>query len=281
MKLNSNNAIVTYVYPSVLKYFQECLLSIKSQNNQDFDLIVFSDGVSLDQVEDNDLKFQLISLSGSPFSIRNQSFEILKLLNYDNLIFIDADDTMTTNRIDVLLHYLKSYAIVCNDINLMDYKGQVYEQSIWGSRLGNEFKFISEFIIDKNIIGFGNTGITKKLLSKYVSNTDYSTLAVDWFFFYQLMKKNNETAFFTNECKINYRQHKENTAGIRNISFDSIKKTLQVKRMHYEALINAGFLELKEELEKLNAIDLSNLNLDKLNKLPNHLFWWEENNFIK
>jgi len=281
LKLTSNNAIVTYIYPSVLKYFQECLLSIKRQNNQDFDLIVFSDGVSLDQVEDNDLKFQLISLSGTPFSIRNQSFEILKLLNYENLIFIDADDTMTTNRIDVLLHYLKSYAIVCNDINLMDYKGQVYEQSIWGSRLGNEFKFISEFIIDKNIIGFGNTGITKKLLSKYVSNTDYSTLAVDWFFFYQLMKKNNETAFFTNECKINYRQHKENTAGIRNISFDSIKKTLQVKRMHYEALINAGFLELKEELERLNAIDLSNLNLDKLNKLPKYLFWWEENNFIK
>jgi hypothetical protein len=276
----SENALVTYLYPSAVKYFQELLDSVIKQNNQDFDFIVFYDGIQKHDINLTQMKLKLIPIEGSLIEIRFKSFDKLKALKYNKMIFTDADDTMTENRVDTVLNLLEKTALVCNDLNLMNENSEVYSKNIWKDRLYLNTKFKSAFIKDKNIVGFGSTGIRKELLD-YPFFLSKKPIAADWFIFYQLLKMSDIEAVFTSKCQSNYRQHKNNDAGIRSISTESVKNTIRVKRAHYKALIELGFQEFRQQLTKIAALAKSDHFEFDYNLIPDNLFWWEETNYIK
>lgn len=269
--MKNKTAVVIYLYPDALKFAKSLIETLDSQTVQNFDLILFNDGISKDDCLEFSQKSLWFDAHGSPFEIRVLSFKILRGLDYENFIFIDADDSMSDNRIEVLTEWLKNYQIVCNDLNLINSSGTYLELKIWSERLLNGFEFNADFIRDKNIIGFGNVGIKKELL-KLEINYAIEPIISDWFVFYQIMEKANVKAAFTNECQTNYRQHELNIAGIGEIDSRRIRYVIGILINHYNALVAVGFSNFAKEIPKLESIRVEDI-IYKKNIYP---FWWEE-----
>lgn len=273
-------ALVTYLYPSVLSYLPELISCIDNQTAEKFEVIFFNDGVK--NLDKNSifnrikLPFHIYNLSGSLAEIRYRSFEILSNLDYENIIFQDADDLMTENRIERLIYYLKSHDLVVNDLDLIFEKGDVISKNFWSGRLSNETFFDSTFILDKNIVGLGNSSIKKDLLTLPFKKSDY-VIAVDWFFFYQLLKLSNAEGVFINSGRTLYRQHRMNTVGITKVNENRIEQAKRVKEIHYRELIKIGY-DFEFQLSKLLSVDTIRTNRINNNK---HHFWWEETEYLE
>jgi glycosyltransferase involved in cell wall biosynthesis len=274
--------IVTYVYPRATEYLPQLVSSIRNQTHQNFGVIVFNDGVDQPEQYFNDLNvpIQIRAVSGSPLEIRIASLETLRNNSASYFIFQDADDYMSSNRVEVAYQKLLSYDLVVNDLNLIDERGILIQECIWKQRLQNNFIFTAEFLKDKNIAGLGNTALKRDILHIQIKKI-MEPLAADWFIFYQMMDNGKLTGVFTSECQTDYRQHEGNTAGIKKLSRLSIEHAIKVKLAHYKALEALGYnfnVEIKklEEL-KIRISYISNFDLN-INAVP---LWWEETNFYE
>ena len=259
-------AIVTYLYPNALKYLTRFLDELSLQTAKKFELIIFNDGTKNLTISKNEIKTNVFDLKGSPIEIRFKSFDILKNLDYENYIFIDIDDLMSENRIEIIIEKLKSNSIVCNDLNLMTENGIIIEKSVWKNRITNNFSFNFNFIKNKNIIGFGNVGLKKSILKKQLKLSQYPIVG-DWFLFYQLLKINNINCIFTSECQTNYRQHDENQVGLQKTSEKKWENAINIAKLHYKGLIDIGCEQLEPKF---------NLNYTEIKLEDNFPFWWEE-----
>lgn len=260
-------ALIVYIYPNAIRFFDELCHTIVQQTDRNFEVLFFNDGVSENLFQKVQFNHRIIPVQGSPLQIRFLSFTILKTLPYDQFIFLDSDDTMSNNRIEVLKEKLKSTVLVCNDLNLIDSHGILFEEKIWSSRLPDDFSFDYTFLKDQNIVGLGNTAFRKELLEISLMYSSKALIA-DWFIFYQLLKQSTFTCSFTSLCQTNYRQHDKNDAGIREISEDRFNYSLKVTNQQYAALN-----EIK--LEDFSPIH-SKFNGQKINYKHNFPFWWEE-----
>lgn len=259
-------ALVSYIYPKAILYLESLLFSIRTQTSNEFDVIFFLDGAEFSSSIANKLSTYDLTGSGNPLQIRLKSFEILRNLPYENYIFIDADDTMTDNRVQVLTTSLDSQVLVCNDLNLMDVSGDIFAEKVWETRLGRLYTFDSHFLREKNIVGFGNVAVKKSLLNTHLSYNDLPKVA-DWFIFYQLITKNNLSCLFSSECQTNYRQHAQNDAGLQYTQDVDINYNRSVKEAHYDALSAIGLAVNDASLESENSNNM--LNRDQ------YPFWWE------
>lgn len=274
------SALVTYLYSNAKKYFSQLLMSIKYQTVNDFDFLIFSDGVLENEINWHGIRHTLILIEGSPIEIRIKSLSILYGMNYETLVFTDADDTLSFNRVEFSNNLLRTYGLVCNDLNIIDEKGTLKEKCIWQERLNDGFEFKEDFLFDKNVVGFGNSAIRKDLLEFRINFPSNNIVAADWYVFYQLIKLSGILACFSTKMQTNYRQHDLNEAGIRILTRESVKFSLEVKKSHYQALLDENyqiFLEEKSKIEKILNDDSIFINNEMI---PKHLFWWEETNFI-
>lgn len=260
-------ALIIYIYPDAVQYFDELCATILAQTDQDFEVIFFNDGVSTKLFQKLQFKYTVIAIEGSPLEIRFKSFEILKTVTFNQFIFIDADDTMTDNRVAVLKEKLKSVVLVTNDLNLMDDSGTIYEKKVWKDRLQEDYLFDYNFLKDKNIVGLGNTGFRKELLEfSLVFNP--KPLIADWFIFYQLLKQTGHTCSFTSACQTNYRQYVNNDAGIREVTADRLSYVVKVVNHQNQALHEIHMGEFSTIDAKYNG-----QIINYKHKFP---FWWEE-----
>lgn len=268
------SAVVTYIYPQILEFLPNFLKSLENQTTHDFCVYIFNDHADLAGYNLKDYSFSIQEIevkSETPVDIRYESILYLKNIDAENIIFFDADDLPSSNRVEVLSEKLKQYPMVCNDITLFDSKG-VIKENIWSDRVGNNFVFDADFITKWNICGLGNTAIKKNLL-----NVDYKhneTIKVyDWYMFYQIIKKNNIKVLFTDECLTFYRQHEANIAGIaQHITQERMDYVKKIKLDIYDALLKIGFQEFTTEK---NTLENKNLNIAK-NHHEENMFWWEE-----
>ena len=157
-------ALIVYIYPKAVPYFDELCASILAQTDQNFQVVFFSDGVSDDFFQRLPFTNTVIPIEGSPLRIRFKSLQILKKSLFKQFIFLDADDTMTDNRVAVLKEKLRSVSLICNDLNLMDKNGAIFEENIWKERLPEDYSFDFNFLKNKNIVGLGNTAFRRELL---------------------------------------------------------------------------------------------------------------------
>lgn len=267
--MESDIAVVTYLYPRALAYFKDFLHSLEKQTCQNFQLIIFNDGVSSLPEIPLDISYQLFKAEGTPLEIRLNSLEILKGLNYKYYIFNDADDSMSDNRVGVVGSLLKENQIVVNDLNTMSADGCIINDNIWANRAKELKKISVDSLNEKNFLGLGNTGVRADLLSRIKLKTSDKPLAADWFIFYQyLFYARNTKVVFTSACQTNYRQHQENTAGIQELTTERFEHVVKVKKMQYAALAEIGIDSFKR-LKECNFEHNTQMN----DKTP---FWWEE-----
>lgn len=277
-------SLVLYVYPGIEKYLKDLITSINNQSNKEFEVIIFNDNLEdIKYLFKNLLiKSTVVEVNGSPNEIRFNSIKVIKRLGGEYVIFQDADDFMSENRIKENLLSLRNYDLVVNDLTLVSDNSQLLENSYWAKRLGKSFEFDENFLRDKNIVGLGNTSIKKSLLIDPRLSFSALPLAFDWFLFYQIFKLNNLKGLFISNATTFYRQHQDNIAGIKKLDFARLMHVLNVKNAHYKALSSIGY-DFKKELHQLNKIQIDSINFLKFNsEIENlNLLWWEEaNNLI-
>lgn len=272
--------LVTYVYPSAIPFIPNFIKEVNKQSYKDFKIIFFNDGVlHLDSYLDNiTYDFEIIEIINKSIAgVRFTSLYYLKEMDCEYIIFQDVDDGMSKNRVECLIGNLATYPVVCNDLSV-SINNEIIERNIWLERLGKNFIFDSSFLMDKNIVGLGNSGIRREVLSVEIIESE-CVIAVDWFIFYQFLYYLKDKSLFTSDCCTVYNQYENNIAGVsRLITESKLHKCINVKKSHYEDLVGLD-PAIEFELRKLVQYEkeLKNIEDKKLKCFP---FWWEETNII-
>ncbi len=269
----------------------EFLNSLENQTDSNFKLILINDGVETltNYLHKTSLKYEIHSVKNKrPFEIRIEGLKIISKLNPDYIIFADTDDTFSSNRIELLVHNLKNYPFVCNDIDLMNDQGKSIEKSFWSGRLKDNFEFDIHFLKDKNIIGLGNAGMQNKFLNNLLNKLEHIKEGNDWLFF--SAAEENLKGLFLKNCTTHYRQHDNNLVGKKKINLDKFKKIVEVKIKHYTLLQEIGFksynlsneINLNQKLLQLvlNEPIKMEYKINQINSIKTNFFWWEESNYL-
>jgi hypothetical protein len=284
--------VFSVVFPSNLPYFKDFLISLERQSLKNFKLILINDGVlNLDDYFVNiSLDYNIYYVNDlTPFEIRIFGLNIVSELKPKYIIFADSDDTLSPNRVEVLVENLKRYPFVCNDLDLIDSKGGIIKKGIWVDRIGGSFEFDVQFIKNKNIIGLGNSGMQYWPLNKMLSRIGNFKLGNDWLFF--SAAEYNLNCLFVSNCRTNYRQHSNNLVGRKSIDLESLNKIIDCKKKHYSKLKSIGFnaFDIDKQLNEICILENNVTNnfieiqkkLLQINSISTNFFWWEETNYIK
>ena len=271
-------AVVIFIYDSVSLFLTNLVENLNGQSCLDFELVIFNDGVSSPHEYFKNLMVthHIVDVSGTPFEIRLYSLKKLRSSKYDYLIFHDSDDLMSINAVATKINYLKKFELVVSDLSTLNGRGELIQNGVWSNRIRNQFEFDYRFIIDKNIVGLGNTAVRQSVLSIDLTKPDFDPIAGDWFVFYSLIKEKSITGVFTSECQTLYRQHNENIAGVQSLSIASLRRSIAVKKDHYK------LLEMDDELSRLMEIEkkvrAGNLSFSAGSEFQ--FFWWENLNYV-
>jgi len=279
------NAVFSVIFYNNLKYFDDFLNSLNNQICKNYELFLVNDGIEAGQLNSllKNLKssYYLYSIEKGlhPSKIREKGIEELLKRKYDKIVFADSDDMMSSNRINESLEALEEYAIVFNDITIIDEVGNIIKSKIWGNRLYN--KIVDQnFLIDKNVLGLGNTAIRSSFLKKI--SIPNNIIAVDWFLFSMLI--GNEIAKFIENSYTLYRQHSNNTIGIKEeTTIERLEYILDVREKHFKEMekYNSQFTNKVEMTLSLRLrIQNRSVSFNTINKEHFNYFWWEEPNYI-
>jgi len=282
----SNNALFCVIFPSNLKFIGEFIDSINNQTTQDFDVFFVNDGVDelvlsyyLKYLE-RSFKIHTIECCRSFAKIREVGIKEVLALGYENIIFADTDDLMSEDRVKISVEALEMNSIVFNDLDLMDVNKNVISRKIWSDRLSN-VEVTSNFLLDKNVLGLGNTAIKTDLLKNLTIPDDI--MATDWFIFFNIIK--DKRAKFIDDAETYYRQHDSNCIGIGKVTEERLKHIINVKKIHYkyipEKILGSNLRELEQIERKITNPEYMQSSLIKLNDKNIEYFWWEETNFLK
>lgn len=283
--------VFSVIFPSNLPYFNEFIKSLECQTITNFKLILINDGVAdIDHYfTDSNLEYYIYVVNGlTPFEIRIFGMQILSDLKPEYIIFADTDDTLSCNRVELLVYNLKRYPFVCNDLDLVDSNGFLLEKAYWSNRLGSKYEFDIQFLKNKNIVGLGNSGMQFWPLKKMLSRVKNFKDGNDWFFFSSAEYDLN--CLFISSCQTIYRQHSDNLVGRKNLELDSFINLIECKIKHYSRLKSIGFtaFDIDEQLNKIKKINylISNNSIEiqtelkHINSLNINYFWWEESNYL-
>ena len=208
-------SFLTSIFPSNKKYLNNFFESLKNQTYKNFDTVVINDGYkefdNIKNLYDQNLNLIDIKYSDTPSKNKEHGINYCIDKKYDVLIFGDSDDYFASNRVEKSIELLKRTDIVVNDLTLFNSDG-LYEKKYISHRLNNLDSVDLEFVKDKNIFGMSNTALNLKNVTKV--EFDCKIIAVDWYFFKNLLA-NGFKAIFTNETESYYRQHKNNTVGLK------------------------------------------------------------------
>lgn len=179
----TDTALLTVIFPENLKYWKDFVDSLNKQDS-DFGLVVVLDGVLENEIKylPDNLIVKFITSSMNPFQNRIRGIKFCKELGFYKVIFQDSDDLLSENRVRVVSKALDECPIVCNDLSLINESGEILQKRIWSERIKNGAYITKEKLSDKNMVGFGNTGIRTDI-ELPVIDLDLDLTAPDWFFF--------------------------------------------------------------------------------------------------
>lgn len=272
-------AVLTVIYPQAKPFFKDFFESLRNQKNKDFDIIIINDGVEdFNKCLLKNFNYRFINFSSTPSKNREHGLNLSYKLGYDKVILCDIDDICKTDRVKLSLEYLKYYDCVVNDLDTVDFNGNVLIADYFSKSHSIPEKITFDFLLDKNICGFSNTAINIKKI--YPVSFPPEVRIVDWFFFTQLTIKGCSIGYIPHSLTY-YRQHANNEIGIEDFKVSSFKKMVKLKKEHYEQLSEecneTSFENYIRECNVLYNIDDEKIiQTIKKNKLTNEYpLWWE------
>lgn len=278
---NSENKVACFsvVYPSVKKYLPAFLKSLSEQTEPRFDLIIVDDGLTgLMNICRKFPNLNVVTIDGcdSPAKNRELGLKFLISRGYKIVIFCDADDFFSTQRVEVSLSFLRQADIVVNDLVLVDQEGLGKSGKHFSSELIDSTEISLEAVLNRNVFGLSNTATKVECLSNI--NIPDDIVAVDWYLFTRLLLRGCK-ATFTNQCLTYYRQHDKNIIGLKKRTIESLEREVQVKLSHFSSLTNFN-PEFARRFQLLRCL------IDSEQSLPLYLsqiletnrespFWWD------
>lgn len=286
--------VFSVIFQQNLYYLESFLDSLKNQSDKEFKLFLVNDG-AIDiskHIYKYDFEIQVFDVKDlQPFELRIVGLKELLKRNFyktEYILFADTDDLMEADRVQISKQYLKVYPFICHDLSLMTNDEVVFKKSVWSNRIQDDFNFDFEFIINKNVIGFGNSGMHANLLLPVLEKMRDLKFGNDWLFFssfeYELK------AFFIKKSPVLYRQYDNNLVGSKPLSEQRLLKIIENKISHFSTLKTIGIKsfnvdQFRIENEAIYKYLINNIfqikkQIELINSLKMNFFWWEESNYI-
>ena len=264
----NKTCVVAFVYPGITNKFKRFLNSLDEQTNQNFDVVIFSNNLKNFNIANKKYKIKIIKLNSEIIKSRFEMIKHLKKTNYQNIIFQDADDTMSANRMEIINKELKKNYVVVNDLDIIFKKKKI--KNYFSKRIQNKATLSAKDIINYNFMGMSNTAIRKKCLEKISVPKRFNVKIFDWYFWTVILSKYK--ARFTNSTSTQYfvRLNSPTCLPI-NRSVKVIKKIKLIIKIHKKTI--------KELVKNKFIKNIENFNKSKkINNYKKNNFWWELNN---
>ncbi|MGO9007248.1 MAG: glycosyltransferase family A protein [Beijerinckiaceae bacterium] len=280
--------VFTVMHAGNERYFGEFLTSLAKQSDLDFELLVINDAPSwqdrccgAERMPELPFRWRWIDVAGSIVEIRKLGLSILcreKLANA--VIFIDSDDCMAPNRVEVSKAKLKSKEVLFSELILFGENRDPCAMLKHHFEDGRELGI--EDLTRSNCLGLSNTACLVEDITPRFRNIPDHTIAFDWAFYIGLLH-DGCSARFTSSTYTLYRQYAGNTASLSDIDDARILRSVLVKAQHYHyvAGFSSGFSTLRTEFDLL----LTKLNEDGAFRraycahmranAPHFPLWWE------
>ena len=278
----TDTVFVSFVYPSCEKYLPSMFNSLDQQDDNNFDVVLFNDGLrGVEGICKANLRkpVRVIPLSGNIPNIRTKGLKILQGLGYENIIFGDADDAFLSNRISVSKKLLENNSLVVNDIDVINSASKAVIPNYFQKRLAANKSFSCDAIFTFNFIGFTNSSIKASLISELDFPVDL--VAIDWALFTKIMLRGVD-GFFTNHTNSSYFIHDHSHYNIASPTLDVVLYQAEVRLKHYKYLCESGesfaeeFRQSRLMVEHLKSeLSLYQNDGDISFKVVDNPFWWE------
>jgi len=279
----NQTVLFTVIYPGCEPYLEQFFNSVNAQDTDSFELMVLNDGLETLEKYTGGLQNRIeeIPVSGSIADVRRRGIQLLMDRPFDTIVFADADDYISSDRVRRSAKALDRYDIYINDLTTVTHNKKTITKNYLSKRLNDPFEVSTDFILKKNIIGLGNTSVRRSALRDIPIPS--GTIAVDWMIFTDMLLR-GASAIFKSDSVSYYRQHGENTAGLKNLSVEKITRgvTVQVQNASFFAdrsNLHKNHLNKLLELKAFLADNSHNINVYKQKVeeiLPNYPLWWEE-----
>lgn len=272
-------AVVTFVYPAAESYYRETLQSIAEQTDQDFDTVVVDDKLGVTdcgpevRILNNSQNLGLVPL-------REAVFNQLLDEEYDLLISIDADDTMSPDRVEATKRDFAKHpgaGFFYSPLYYMnDPEVSFFELPTKTARL--------EEILFYNFVGLSHTSLNLSATRKHGYHFKFpkQVIALDWYLASWYLSIGFEGR--RTEGRTYYRLYDNNLAGqTSNASPAKVTRIWKVKEAHYEALLqnlppSSERDVAKSELERLRRLLMAPPEeISKADNLRSHwdsAYWW-------
>jgi glycosyltransferase involved in cell wall biosynthesis len=238
--------------------------SIRQQDDQDFDIVVFLDGGSLEALGDLEERATIIEppVGSSPASIRQLALTYALERRYDNIVFTDVDDFYTPDRVRRSKRSLGEAGFTFNEIQTVDEAGRLIQKDLIKQFYGNSRIDRIDPLLERNFLGMSNTAVRVSCLREIAIPA--SLVAVDWYL-YSVLLVGGHVGIQAEKALTSYRQSVNNAVGVRSaLDEHRLLKGIAIKAMHYESM--AAFCaqrrlssameiykELRSEMERLDA----------------------------
>ena len=263
----NKTCVVTFVYPGIINKFKRFIYSLNNQTNQNFDVIIFLNNLINLTVPTKKPKIKLIKLNSGIIKSRFEMIKHLKRSNYKYIVFQDADDTMSPNRLEITNNELKKNDVVVNDLDIIFKKTKM--KNYFSKRITNKAILSAKDILNYNFMGMSNTAIRKKCLDETSIPKRFNIEIFDWYFWTVILSKYK--AKFINSTSTQYFVRLNSPTCLPTINnFRVTKKIDQITKVHKKTV---DILIKNRLIKNIN----NNIKSNKINNSKKNNFWWEVN----
>lgn len=268
--MNQETVLVFVVFPSIEEYLPDFVDSINAQSELSFDVLYFDDGLGGKEFSfDNTGSVEKISAEVclTPAEIRWELISSAKKLGYKNIIFCDADDLMSPERVETALSSLRDADVFVNDLDVFDENG-VRIRGLLSRSTINYQKIDANTLIGANFIGLSNSAL--KLDSVNFDLSGVKADVFDWLF-YSILLLHGVKVTFASGPGINtkYRINENNMVGLGiPEDINSLERLIMLKEKHYllmNAVVSKCAIEINSEVRaqlELEQWDLRQLKAE-------------------
>lgn len=274
-------AFLTCIYPDARPYWRPYIESLKNQTHRDFTLFLACDGFKPAASEVSGLPVEMRDFQGTPVQVRKDALKWCAEEGIDGIIWGDADDIFTPNRVERFASAFKTHPLIFHDMTLFSENPKLGKPMI-GNRLRDGQLVTAQDVVEFNLLGLSNTGFKTDLIQGHLNSIPDHLVAFDWTFF-SLIMTNGTNAYYMSEALTEYRQHPKSLTSIESPSPESIRLAVKVKSQHFEVLAQsnpklkslASSFKNLEIMLKANGPDATKYVQQAMSRQKPGTLWWE------
>jgi len=202
--------------------------------------------------------------------------EAEKINNWEKLIFIDYDDEISHNAIELHLEALEGFDISVGNLRIIDSDSKYLGHLFFDNLNLKKNTVMSKDIIFKNIFGMTNTAIKRKVLNKrpILNNTDIR--AYDWWLFTSFLDQGLKAKVIY-EPVGSYRVKEKNTLGWGSeYNMKRFKKEIFIINTHFREFKPNKYRKIAMELVlEAKGLIIKLDNFDRLQLTNNNVWYYD------